>query len=68
MKVELDDITSISETGVTIRGTRRRTTVPKVIVDRLSLKNADRLRWCLFNDGRIIITKVEGGDYVGDGS
>lgn len=65
MKVELDEIENISETGVTIRGTRRRTTVPKVIVDKLSLKNSDRLRWCLFNDGRILITKVGGGE--GDG-
>jgi hypothetical protein len=59
MNVELDDIKCVTETAVTIRKTRRRTTVPKVIVDHLELDNGDKLRWCLFNDDTIIITKVK---------
>jgi bifunctional DNA-binding transcriptional regulator/antitoxin component of YhaV-PrlF toxin-antitoxin module len=59
LQVELDDVEHISETTLTIRGTRRRTTVPKVIVDRLNLRNSDMIRWMLFRDGRIIVTKVK---------
>lgn len=58
MKIEMDDVEHVTETTLTIRGTRRRTTVPKVIVDRLKLKNADKIRWVLFNDETIVITKV----------
>ena len=35
MRVDLDDVYFITETTVTIRGSRRRTTVPKEIVERL---------------------------------
>jgi bifunctional DNA-binding transcriptional regulator/antitoxin component of YhaV-PrlF toxin-antitoxin module len=59
LQVEIDDVEHISETTLTIRGTRRRTTVPKVIVDRLNLRNSDMIRWMLFRDGRIIVTKVK---------
>jgi len=52
--------TSIAETSLTIRGPRRRTTVPKEIVDRLFLKDGDRVRWVLFHDGRVVVLKVKG--------
>jgi bifunctional DNA-binding transcriptional regulator/antitoxin component of YhaV-PrlF toxin-antitoxin module len=55
----MDDVKNISETSLTIRGTRRRTTVPKVIVDKLNLKNGDKIRWILFEDHSILITKVK---------
>ena len=58
MKVDLNDVEYISETSLTIRGTRRRTTVPKVIVDKLKLKNGDKIRWVFFKDDSISITKV----------
>jgi len=58
MKVDMDDVEYVTETTVTIRGTRRRTTVPKAIVDKLAIKDKDKLRWMLFKDGTIIITKV----------
>jgi len=60
MKVEMSEVEYITETTVTIRGTRRRTTVPKTIVDRLAIKDKDRLRWILFKDGSILVTKVSG--------
>ena len=41
-----------------VGGSRRRTTVPKPIVDKIRLKNGDRIRWILFKDGSIVITKV----------
>jgi len=59
LKVDLNDVEYISETSLTIRGTRRRTTVPKVIVDKLKLKNGDKIRWVFFKDGNIFITQVK---------
>ena len=58
MKVDMNDVEYVTETAVTIRGTRRRTTVPKFIVDKLAIKDKDKLRWMLFKDGTILITKV----------
>jgi len=57
MKVDMNDVEYVMETTVTMRGTRRRTTVPKVIVDKLAIKDKDKLRWMLFKDGTILITK-----------
>ena len=58
MKIDLEDVEYVTETSLTIRGTRRRTTVPKVIVDRFSLKDGDKIRWILFTDGTMAVTKV----------
>ena len=58
MQIDLDDIAYVSETSLTVRGSRRRTTVPKSIVEALGMKDGDRLRWVLFKDGRIIINHV----------
>lgn len=62
MQVNMDDVDYITETTLTIRATRRRTTVPKVIVDKLALKNGDKMRWLLFKDGSIFIIKVKEAD------
>ena len=61
MQVDLDEISYVSETTLTVRGSRRRTTVPKDIVDRLSLVDGDRFRWVLFKDGRVMLTPVPKG-------
>ncbi|MHA1275279.1 MAG: AbrB/MazE/SpoVT family DNA-binding domain-containing protein, partial [Promethearchaeota archaeon] len=37
----------------------RRTTVPKDIVDKLKLVNGDKIRWILFRDGKLLISKVK---------
>jgi bifunctional DNA-binding transcriptional regulator/antitoxin component of YhaV-PrlF toxin-antitoxin module len=58
MDIDIDNVVFISETALTIRGTRRRTTVPKTVVEKLSLQNGDRIRWILFRDGSIMIRKV----------
>ncbi len=60
MKIEMEDVEYITETTLTIRGTRRRTTTPKAIVDKLELVDGDKIRWILFKDGTILITKVKG--------
>lgn len=59
MQVDLDEINYVTETKLTIRDSRRRTTVPKDIVDKLQLKNGSKIRWVLFKDNKIVITKVE---------
>jgi bifunctional DNA-binding transcriptional regulator/antitoxin component of YhaV-PrlF toxin-antitoxin module len=60
-KVDLNEVEYITETTLTIRGTRRRTTVPKTIVQRFGCENGDKLRWILFKDDTIILTKVKKG-------
>ncbi|UJG44393.1 MAG: hypothetical protein K9W46_04235 [Candidatus Heimdallarchaeum endolithica] len=58
-KVDLDEVEFVTETTLTIRESRRRTTVPKEIVEALELKNGDKIRWILFYDETIQITKVK---------
>jgi len=59
MKVELEDILCIKDTAITIRGSRRRITVPSEIVELLKLENGDKLRWIIFNDGTINVEKAK---------
>jgi bifunctional DNA-binding transcriptional regulator/antitoxin component of YhaV-PrlF toxin-antitoxin module len=61
MQVNLEDVEFVTETSLTIRGTRRRTTVPKAIVDRFGLMDGDKIRWILFTDGTMLVTKVKRG-------
>ena len=55
MQINLDDVEYITETSLTIRGTRRRTTVPKEIVDYFGFEDGDKIRWILFKDGKILV-------------
>jgi len=59
MQLNLDDVIHISETSLTIRGSRRRTTVPVEVVDHLSLKDGDKIRWILMKDGTISVAPVK---------
>jgi len=59
MKVELDQIRCITDTSITIRGSRRRMTVPSEVVELLKLKDGDKLRWVVFKDGSIHIKKAK---------
>lgn len=59
MELDIDSVRYITETSVTIRDTRRRTTVPKEIAVRLGLKNGSKLRWFLYKDGSIMMRKVK---------
>lgn len=62
MQIELDSVAYIGETSVTIRSSRRRITIPKEIVEKLGIKDGDRIRWVLFNDGRLSISRVRSDD------
>ncbi len=59
MQLDLDKVHSISETAITIRGSRRRITVPVEVVDQLELKDGDKLRWVMFKDLSIYLQKVQ---------
>ena len=59
MKVELNDIRCVTDTSITIRGSRRRMTVPSEVVEILNLKDGDKLRWLVFKNGTIHIQKVK---------
>ena len=59
MKVELEDVRCVTDTALTIRGSRRRMTVPSEVVEILKLKNGDKLRWVIFNNGIVHIYKVK---------
>jgi len=58
MKIELDDVRCIKEAAITIRGSRRRITVPSEAIEILGLENGDKLRWVVLNDGTVTIHKA----------
>lgn len=59
MKIDLDKVISITETAITIRGSRRRITVPSEVVENLDLQDGDKLRWIVFKDNSIYVQKVQ---------
>jgi bifunctional DNA-binding transcriptional regulator/antitoxin component of YhaV-PrlF toxin-antitoxin module len=59
MKIDLDAVKCIKETAITIRGSRRRITVPSEVVDLLKLQDGDKLKWIVLNDRTISISKVK---------
>jgi bifunctional DNA-binding transcriptional regulator/antitoxin component of YhaV-PrlF toxin-antitoxin module len=59
MKVDLEDIRCITDTALTIRGSRRRITVPSEVVEILNLKDGDKIRWIIFKNGTINLIKVK---------
>jgi len=59
MKIDLDVVKCVKETAITIRGSRRRITVPAEVVELLKLKNSDKLRWVVLNDGTITLSKIK---------
>jgi len=58
MKIDLERVISITETAITIRGSRRRITVPSEVVENLDLEDGDKLRWIVFKDNSIYVHKV----------
>ncbi len=59
MKVDLEEIRCITDTALTIRGSRRRITVPSEVVELLNLKDGDKIRWIVFKSGSVNISKVK---------
>jgi bifunctional DNA-binding transcriptional regulator/antitoxin component of YhaV-PrlF toxin-antitoxin module len=59
LQLDMDDVIHISETSLTIRGSRRRTTIPVEVVEHLNLKDGDKIRWILMKDCSINVTPVK---------
>ncbi len=59
MKIDLEAVKCIKETSITIRGSRRRITVPSEVVDLLKLKDGDKLKWVVLTDRTITLSKVK---------
>jgi len=58
-KFDLDEIVCMEETAITVRGYRRRTTIPSGIFKFMGLRQGDTLRWVATKDGTVFVTKVE---------
>jgi bifunctional DNA-binding transcriptional regulator/antitoxin component of YhaV-PrlF toxin-antitoxin module len=57
-RIDTDDIVSIEDTHVTVRGYRRRTTIPSSIYKFLELEDGDVIRWIATKDGTVIVSKL----------
>ena len=57
--IKLDEVVCVEETGITVRGYRRRTTVPTGIFKFLNLKQGDKLRWVALKGGSVVVSKIE---------
>jgi hypothetical protein len=58
-KVDTDDIVAMEDTHITVRGYRRRTTIPSGIFRFMELKDGDVIRWIATKDGAVYISKLE---------
>jgi len=58
-KLSMEDVVCIEETAITIRGYRRRTTVPSKIFKFMQLCEGDSLRWIATRDGTVYVTKIK---------
>ena len=65
MKLDLEEIVHVQETALTIRGSRRRTTVPGEIVDFFKFKDGERIRWVLLRDGTLMVFPSKHGGRPG---
>jgi hypothetical protein len=58
-KIDTDEIIAMEDTHITVRGYRRRTTIPSGIFRFLKLKDGDVIRWIAIKDGTIFVSKLE---------
>jgi bifunctional DNA-binding transcriptional regulator/antitoxin component of YhaV-PrlF toxin-antitoxin module len=56
-EIDIDDIVCMEETHITVRGYRRRTTIPSCVFKFLELGDGDVIRWVATKDGTVFITK-----------
>jgi len=59
MKIDLNEIIHLQETALTVRGSRRRTTVPGEILEYLKLGDGNKIRWVLLKDGTLLVFPVK---------
>ena len=58
-KIDTDDIVAMEDTHITVRGYRRRTTIPSGIFRYLELGDGDVIRWIATKDGTVYVSKLE---------
>ncbi len=58
-KPNMKNVVYIDETAITVRGYRRRTTVPSKIFKFMHLAEGDSLRWIAMRDGTVFVTKAD---------
>ena len=58
-QVNTDDIVAMEDTHITVRGYRRRTTIPSGIFKFLELIDGDVIRWIATKDGVVFVSKLE---------
>jgi len=52
------EIIIVEESSVTAKGYRHRTTIPGRVFRFLNLKDKDKLRWTVSNDGTVVVKKA----------
>ena len=57
--IDMDEVVCMEETHITVRGYRRRTTVPSCIFKFLELEDGDVIRWIATKDGAVSVSKLE---------
>jgi len=58
-KIDLSQIACMEDTSITVRGYRRRTTIPSGVFKFLDLNDGDTIRWVATKDGRVFVMKLE---------
>ncbi len=58
-QINTDDIVAMEDTHITVRGYRRRTTIPSGIFRFMELQDGDVIRWIATKDGMVYVSKLE---------
>lgn len=56
--IDTDDIVAMEDTHITVRGYRRRTTIPSGIFRFMELEDGDVIRWIATKDGVVYVSKL----------
>ena len=57
-QINTDEIVAMEETHITVRGYRRRTTIPSGIFRFMELEDGDAIRWIATKDGVVYVSKL----------
>lgn len=58
-QINTDEIVAMEDTHITVRGYRRRTTIPSGIFRFMELEDGDVIRWIATKDGVVYVSKLE---------
>ncbi|MBD3172252.1 hypothetical protein GF326_07250 [Candidatus Bathyarchaeota archaeon] len=57
--IDTSEIVAMEDTHITVRGYRRRTTIPSGIFKFLDLEDGDVIRWIAKKDGTVLVSKLD---------